>query len=88
MLIATHIRYRLPLVRTYVDRHGLNLLNLGYSDAGNELHDSFDLKSLPSDITPPQIRSLLTNSSAIRATALRCLASYAARFHAMQPYTT
>jgi hypothetical protein len=88
MLIATHIRHRSPLVRTYVDGHGLNLLRLGHGDPGNELDDSFVLKSLPSNITPPQIRSLLTTSSAIRATALRCLASYAARFHATQPYTT
>ena len=37
---------------------------------------------------PSQIRSLLTTSSAIRATALRCLASHATRFHAIQHYTT
>lgn len=83
ILIATHIRHRSPLFRTYVDRHGLNLLRPGYGDPGNELNDNSTLKSLPSDMTPIQIRRLLTTSSAIRATALRCLASYAARFHTM-----
>jgi hypothetical protein len=88
MLLATRIRQRPLLVRTYVVRHGLNLLRPGYDDPGTELSDSSTLKSLPSDITPPQIRSPLTTSSAIRTTALRCLASYTARFHTMQPYTT
>jgi hypothetical protein len=88
ILLATHISHRSPLVRTYVDKNGLNLLRPGRGDPGNELDVSSTLKSLPSDMTPPQIRSLLTTSSAIRTTALRCLATYAARFHAMQPYTT
>ena len=88
MLIVTYIWHRSPLVRTYVDRHGINLLRPGYGDLENIINDGSTLKSLPSDMAPPQNRSFLTTSSAIRATALRCLACYATRFHAMQPYTT
>jgi hypothetical protein len=86
---SQHIRLGSSLLEEYVGRWGLDFIRPTFAAPS-----SFGLKgpgpilvSLPQEMTPLQVRSLLTTFSAIHATAMQCIALYAARFRSLQPLT-
>jgi hypothetical protein len=77
---AAHLRHRTPQLDTYIRTYGLNFLQPGFGGPAYALAENPILTTLPREMTPLHVRSLLTTSSAVYATTLRCMGFYANRF--------
>lgn len=84
---VAHLRLNSPLLGRYIEIHGFNFLQAGLSSPADWLTKRCGpiLEALPQGMTPSQVRSLLATSSAIQATASKCIMVYAERICAMRP---
>lgn len=86
---SQHVRLGSSLLEGYIGKWGLDFTQPTFPALRPFGLGSLDpiLVALPQEMTPLQVRSLLTTSSAIHATAMQCIALYAARFSSLQPLT-
>ncbi|KAK4561521.1 hypothetical protein LTR86_004839 [Recurvomyces mirabilis] len=83
---VAHLRHQSPQLTGQLNELGLDVFEPGFNrpisnrPAEEELFDK-----LPESMEALDVRSLLTTSGAIHATASRCINCYLSRFHAMRP---
>ncbi|KAK3676823.1 hypothetical protein LTR78_003027 [Recurvomyces mirabilis] len=83
---VAYLRHQSPQLIGQLNDLGLDVFEPGFNRPISNLPAEEELfDTLPESMEPVEVRSLLTTSGAIHATASRCINCYLSHFHALRP---